>query len=160
GKVFGQPRRRGAIRLLGARLILEDADRGRGVAALHEVVSLEPVDAPDDSPNVVLALGERVGQVSVASVGSDTRVHGHLLRSALPPVGRTLAYSSAEVTRPAGYYWVVLLLGPEHPHQLRGTGSRGACFRSQTDLVRPLVTLRLKRSHRSGGELELGRGLG
>ena len=47
GQVLGEPRCCCAIRLLGARLIVEDADRRRAVAGLQEVVGVGPVDALD-----------------------------------------------------------------------------------------------------------------
>src|SRR6185503_5944884 len=67
--------------------------------ALHEVVGLEPVDAADDLPNLVLVLGERVGQGAIAGVGADTRVHGHLLRSTPTPRVAPSHSRGAKVTR-------------------------------------------------------------
>jgi hypothetical protein len=59
-QVLLQPRSGGAVRLLGAFLVLEEADGAGSFRKLQHVVRLEPADSADDLPNLVFVFDEGV----------------------------------------------------------------------------------------------------
>src|SRR5204863_1541708 len=98
-EVLPHPVRGLAIRLLGTASVVVDADRHGAVVGANEVVGAEAVDARDETPDLALVLGERVGELAAGrvlahrdvhetSLGSGARV-SHLTRRRSSPAGST-----------------------------------------------------------------------
>ena len=66
GRLSADPAAAARLRLLRPFLILENADRGRSLGELEQIVGLEPLDAADELPDIVLVLGECFGEVGVS----------------------------------------------------------------------------------------------